>query len=187
MGRVKYPARRVGNPPYPEMLSRIVQLSLRHRGVVLALSVLLLAWCAFVASRAPLDVFPEFVQPQVTVQTEAPGLAPEQVETLVTRPIESAVNGAAELDSVRSESIQGLSVVTVGPGAFAASTTLIVEALTVLDPVTERLNMWVTALEVALAGRATFLVTVPEVQGTVAGRPVSAGVDENMQLVALVT
>jgi CzcA family heavy metal efflux pump len=94
------------------MLSRIVQLSLRFRGVVLALAVLLLAWGGYVASRAPLDVFPEFVQPQVTIQAEAPGMAPEQVETLVTRPIESAVNGAAELDSVRSESIQGLSVVT---------------------------------------------------------------------------
>jgi len=94
------------------MISRIVQLSLRFRGVVLALAVLLLAWGGYVASRAPLDVFPEFVQPQVTIQTEAPGMAPEQVETLVTRSVENAVNGAAELDSVRSESIQGLSVVT---------------------------------------------------------------------------
>src|SRR5437762_5239960 len=95
------------------MLRQLVQLSLRFRGVVLALAALLLAWGSYVASRAPLDVFPEFVQPQVTIQTEAPGMAPEQVETLVTRPVENAVNGAAELDSVRSESIQGLSVVTV--------------------------------------------------------------------------
>ncbi len=94
------------------MLTRIVQISLRYRGVVLALAAMLLAWGGYVASRAPLDVFPEFVQPQVTIQAEAPGLAPEQVETLVTRPIESAVNGAADLESVRSESIQGLSVVT---------------------------------------------------------------------------
>ena len=94
------------------MLTRIVQLSLRFRGVVLALAALLLAWGGYVASRVPLDVFPEFVQPQVTIQTEAPGMAPEQVETLVTRPVENAVNGAAELASVRSESIQGLSVVT---------------------------------------------------------------------------
>ena len=94
------------------MLSRIVQLSLRYRGVVLTLAALLLVWGGYVASHAPLDVFPEFVQPQVTIQTEAAGLAPEQVETLVTRPVESAVNGAANLDSVRSESIQGLSVVT---------------------------------------------------------------------------
>ena len=94
------------------MLTQIVTLSLRHRGIVVALALLLLGWGGYVASQASLDVFPEFVQPQVTVQTEAPGLSPEQVETLVTRPVESAVNGAADLESVRSESIQGLSVVT---------------------------------------------------------------------------
>lgn len=78
----------------------------------MALALALLVWGGYVASRAPLDVFPEFVAPQVTIQTESPGLSPEQVELLVTRPVESAVNGAADLDSVRSESIQGLSVVT---------------------------------------------------------------------------
>src|SRR6188508_2972947 len=94
------------------MLTQIVLLSLRHRGIVVALSLVLLGWGAYVASHASLDVFPEFVQPQVVVQAEAPGLSPEQVETLVTRPIENAVNGATYLESVRSESIQGLSVVT---------------------------------------------------------------------------
>ncbi len=95
------------------MLSHIVELSLRHRGIVLALALGLLGWGGYVASKAQLDVFPEFVAPQVTIQAEAPGLSAEQVEVLVTRPIESAVNGAASLESVRSESIQGLSVVTV--------------------------------------------------------------------------
>ena len=66
----------------------------------------------FVTAHAKLDVFPEFVQPQATVQTEAPGLAPEQVEALITRPVENALNGAGGLDSIRSESIQGLSVIT---------------------------------------------------------------------------
>lgn len=95
------------------MLSRIVELSLRHRGIVMALALALLGWGGYIASKASLDVFPEFVAPQVTIQAEAPGLSAEQVEVLVTRPIESAVNGAAALESVRSESIQGLSVVTV--------------------------------------------------------------------------
>src|SRR6476660_5292049 len=95
------------------MLSRIVELSLRHRSIVMVLAMVLLGWGGYVASRASLDVFPEFVAPQVTIQAEAPGLSAEQVEVLVTRPIESAVNGAAALESVRSESIQGLSVVTV--------------------------------------------------------------------------
>src|ERR1700712_5636575 len=94
------------------MLSRIVQLALRHRGIVISLALGLLVWGGFIASRASLDVFPEFVAPQVTIQAEAPGLSAEQVEVLVTRPIESAVNGASDLDSVRSESIQGLSIVT---------------------------------------------------------------------------
>lgn len=95
-----------------DMLKRLVEISLRRRGIVLALACVLVGYGAFVASRAKLDVFPEFVQPQVAVQAEAPGLAPEQVETLVTRPIENACNGVGNLESIRSESIQGLSVVT---------------------------------------------------------------------------
>ena len=94
------------------MLRFIIQLSLRHRGIVIALALALLAWGSYVASRASLEVFPEFVAPQVTIQAEAPGLSAEQVEVLVTRPVESAVNGASDLASVRSESIQGLSIVT---------------------------------------------------------------------------
>src|ERR671931_1127404 len=94
------------------MLRRIVELSLRFRGAVIALACLILAYGVYVAAQAKLDVFPEFVQPQVTVQTEAPGLAAEQVELLVTRPVESALSGVGNLESIRSESIQGLSVIT---------------------------------------------------------------------------
>ncbi len=95
------------------MLQAIVHFSLRFRGVVLSLAGLLLAYGLYVALHAKLDVFPDFVPPQVTVQTEAPGLAPEQVETLVTRPVETAINGLGNQESLRSESIQGLSIVTV--------------------------------------------------------------------------
>src|SRR6266850_8124489 len=94
------------------MLQAIVLRSLRFRGVVLSLAGLVLGYGIWVAAHAKLDVFPEFVQPQVTVQSEAPGLAPEQVEALVTRPIESELSGVGNLESIRSESIQGLSVVT---------------------------------------------------------------------------
>src|SRR5262249_22183322 len=83
------------------------------RGVVIALACLLLGYGVWVASHAKLDVFPDFVPPQVTVQTEAPGLAPEQVETLVTRPVENAINGLGNQESLRSETIQGLSVITL--------------------------------------------------------------------------
>ena len=93
------------------MLKQLVELALGARGVVITLAVGFICYGLFVAALAKLDVFPEFVQPQATVQTEAPGLAPEQVEALVTRPVETALNGAGNLDSIRSESIQGLSVV----------------------------------------------------------------------------
>jgi CzcA family heavy metal efflux pump len=94
------------------MLRNLVETSLRRRGVVITLALALIIYGLFVTARAKLDVFPEFVQPQVAVQTEAPGLAPEQVEVLITRPVENAMNGAVNLESIRSESIQGLSVVT---------------------------------------------------------------------------
>jgi CzcA family heavy metal efflux pump len=91
----------------------LVSLCVRHYGIVTALSVLALILGCLGAARARLDVFPEFVPSQVDIQTEAPGFAPEQVEELVTKRIESAVNGAAGLATLRSESIPGLSVVTV--------------------------------------------------------------------------
>ena len=94
------------------MLNRIVSISLRFRGIVLLLACVIAAYGLYLAAHSKLDVFPEFVQPQVTVQTEAPGLAPEQVEMLVTRPLESALSGVGNLESIRSESIAGLSVIT---------------------------------------------------------------------------
>ena len=78
------------------MLNAIVAFSLRHRGIVIALALVTLVWGGRTAYNAELDVFPDFVPPQVVVQTEAPGLSPEQVELLVTRPIESAVNGLGD-------------------------------------------------------------------------------------------
>lgn len=95
------------------MLNAIVSFSLRFKGIVVALSCLLLGYGLYVADHAKLDVFPNFVQPQVVIQTESPGLSPEQVEQLVTRPVETAVNGLGNQESIRSESIQGLSIVTV--------------------------------------------------------------------------
>lgn len=94
------------------MLRRLVEFSLQFRGVVIALAGVLVAYGLYVTAHAKLDVFPEFAPPQVVIPTEAPGLAPEQVEALVTQPIENAVNGAGNLQSIRSQSIQGLSVIT---------------------------------------------------------------------------
>ena len=91
----------------------LVALCVRRYGAVTTLTVFALILGAWAALHSPLDVFPEFVPSQVEIQTEAPGFAPQQVEGLVTKPIENAVNGAAGLATLRSESIPGLSVVTI--------------------------------------------------------------------------
>src|SRR5258707_10658453 len=95
------------------MIRALVALSVRHYGAITVLTLLALALGTWGALRSPLDVFPEFVPSQVDIQTEAPGFAPQQVEELVTKQVENAVNGSAGLATLRSESIPGLSVVTV--------------------------------------------------------------------------
>jgi len=90
--------------------------ALRFRGVVIAMACLVLGYGVYITLHSKYDVYPEFAPPRVVIQTEAPGLAPEQVEALVTRPVENAVNGVAGLDTLRSQSVQGLSVVTVAFG-----------------------------------------------------------------------
>ncbi len=91
----------------------LIGLCVSRYGAVTALTVLALVLGCWGALQAPLDVFPEFVPSQVDIQTEAPGFSPQQVEELVTRPVENAVNGASGLATLRSESIPGLSVVTI--------------------------------------------------------------------------
>lgn len=94
-------------------MNALIRWSIRYRGFVALLSVVWLLVGALLAIRAPLDVFPEFVPPQVTIQTEAPGLAPQQVEQIITRPIEAAIIGGPGIASIRSESVYALSVVLV--------------------------------------------------------------------------
>src|ERR1700757_2662429 len=95
------------------MLQFLVETSLRNRVVVVVLAVLLLVGGMWATWHAQLDVFPNFAPPMVVVQAQAPGLSPTQVEQLVTLPIEMALSGMPRLDVVRSQSIQGLSAVTV--------------------------------------------------------------------------
>ena len=94
------------------MLRALVQFSIRFRGVIIALACVLVGYGINTLSRAKYDVYPEFAPPRAVVQTEAPGLSPEEVEALVTRPVETAVNGVSGLESIQSQSAQGLSVVT---------------------------------------------------------------------------
>jgi CzcA family heavy metal efflux pump len=93
------------------MIRAIVHFSLKFRGVVVALGLVVMLYGLYLTYNAKLDVFPNFVPPSVEIQTEAPGLAPEQVELLVTQPIETTINGLGDMESLRSESIEGLSVI----------------------------------------------------------------------------
>ncbi|MEI7968902.1 MAG: efflux RND transporter permease subunit [Betaproteobacteria bacterium] len=95
------------------MISSIVRFSIRFPGVVVALALMLVAYGVFALQRARIDVFPEFSPAQVVIQTEAAGLSPELVETQVTQKIENALMGVPGLEAVRSQSIPGLSVVSV--------------------------------------------------------------------------
>ena len=95
------------------MLNRLIQWSLQNRVMVLAATVVLLLAGSWTAARMPVDVFPDLTSPTVTVLTEAHGMAPEEVEALVSFPIETAVNGATGVRRVRSSTAQGISVVWV--------------------------------------------------------------------------
>ncbi|HTQ99894.1 MAG TPA: efflux RND transporter permease subunit [Candidatus Acidoferrum sp.] len=91
----------------------LVGVCVRYRGAVATLTLIALLLGLWNTRSAPLDVFPEFVPSTVDIQTESPGFTAQQVEQLVTKPIENAVNGATGLATIRSESIPGLSVIKI--------------------------------------------------------------------------
>ena len=95
------------------MLRTIVSTSLRQPFLILALGVALLVLGYRNLRNAPLDVFPEFAPPLVEIQTEAPGLSTEEVESLVTVPLENALNGTPSLKTIRSKSVLGLSSIVM--------------------------------------------------------------------------
>ena len=95
------------------MLDKIIQFSLRNRLLILVAAAIMLGVGTWQTSRLPIDVFPNLNRPRVVVITEAHGMAPEEVETLITFPLETAFNGASGVEAVRSSSGIGLSVIYV--------------------------------------------------------------------------
>lgn len=95
------------------MFNKLIKWSLENRLIVIVLGIILFIFGSFASINTPVDVLPEFAPPQVIIQTHAPGYAAEEVEALVTIPLESALNGIANIRTIRSNSIEGLSFVTV--------------------------------------------------------------------------
>ncbi len=140
------------------MLKAIIRFSIRFRGVIIALAFLLVGYGLYTLSQVKLDAFPSFTPPLVTVATEAPGLSPEQVATLVTQPIENTLSGTLGLQSMRSRSIQGLSVITL---TFHNGTNIYRDR----QIVAERLNA--VAGQLPLGVRAPFLTPLTSATGVV--------------------
>ncbi len=142
------------------MLSTLVRFSIRFYGIVIALAIVILLVGAYRFTTAGLDIFPEFSPKQVIIQTESVGLSAEQVEVLVTHQIETAVSGLVGLKAVRSESIQGLSIVIA---TFAENSNiylnrqLISERLASLIP---QLPKGVTPITLPLSSSSATVLTI---------------------------
>lgn len=95
------------------MMSALVRFAIRFYGVIIGLALLVIVYGAYSLSQSDLNVFPEFAPTQVVIQTESPGLSASLVEKLVTQPIENVISGAIGIKSLRSQSIPGLSIITV--------------------------------------------------------------------------
>ncbi|MDO9204488.1 efflux RND transporter permease subunit [Methylotenera sp.] len=95
------------------MMSALVRFSIRFSGVIIGLAMIMVLYGLYTLNRSNLDVFPEFSPTQIIIQTESPGLSAELVESIVTQSIETSIAGTVGIESMRSQSIPGLSIVTI--------------------------------------------------------------------------
>jgi Cu/Ag efflux pump CusA len=93
------------------MLDAVIRFSLRQRTLVIVVALAALVYGGYLSTTMPIDVFPDLDRPRVVILTECPGLSPEEVEALVTQPIESRLLGASGVQAVRSQSSIGLTVI----------------------------------------------------------------------------
>lgn len=152
------------------MIDAILRWSLSHRLAVLAVAAIMLAWGGLTASRMPVDVFPDLTAPTVTVISEAHGMAPEELETRVTFPIESSLNGAPGVRRVRSATGVGISIIYAefdwGTDVFRARQIVSEKLQLVRDTLPAQVEAPVLAPISSIMGEILFLAVVAKEQAT---------------------